>query len=218
MLKMTSLVDKGEVTRMSDTDEMKMTGLILSQSALVGVAVGVYASGLWLPGGSNADSTISGMTYAMGALAVQTIAYYLFKMFFEQGMKEKVQIAEMQRQRQNQFKQQQFGFEQRRADLELRVQELQLENELRVLHENPERITPGFNNSVPGGFAGAHGTFNPGIPRHNAESETPLNLGLTDAQVAADILRDIPAPPPPSGVMPLKNDGTPDLRYKSPPQ
>ena len=187
---------------MSDADEMKMTGLILAQSALVGVAVGVYSSGLWLPGGADAESTINGMTYAMGALAVQTVAYYLFKMFFEQGMKEKVQIAEMQRSRQNQFRNQQIGFEQRRADLELRVQEMQLENELRMLQENPERITPGFNGGpvgtgIPGDF---HNTFNPGIPIHQATEDAPLNLGVG----AVDLTN-----------VPLKKDGTPDLRYKS---
>jgi len=195
-LKMTSPVDKAEVTKMSDTDEMKMTGLILSQSALVGVAVGVYSSGLWLPGGSNADSTINGMTYAMGALAVQTIAYYLFKMFFEQGMKEKVQIAEMQRQRQSQFRQQQLGFDNRRADLELRVQEMQLENELRLLQEDPSRISAGFNGGAVGaGIQGDyHNTFNPGIiPSHDANNDVPMNLGVD---------------------VKLKKDGTPDLRYK----
>ena len=61
---------------------MKMTGLILAQSALVGVAVGVYDAGIWLPAGSAGDSWVNGMTYSMGALAVQTIAYYFFKMFF----------------------------------------------------------------------------------------------------------------------------------------
>ena len=123
-----------------DTNEMKMTGLILSQSALVGIAVGVYSSGLWLPTGSDANSTINGMTYAMGALAVQTIAYYLFKMFFEQSMKEKVEVAEMQRNRQNMYRQQQMGFDQRRADLELRQMEFQLEQELRLMQEDPARI------------------------------------------------------------------------------
>ena len=205
---MTSLVDKAEVTEMSDADEMKMTGLILAQSALVGVAVGVFSAGLWLPGGSNAESTINGMTYAMGALAVQTIAYYLFKMFFEQGMKEKVQIAEMQRTRQDAFRQQQFGFEQRRADLELRVQEMQLENELRMLHEDPSRISPGFNGSnVTAGIQGDyHNTFNPGIPVHQADNNTPLNLGLNS--MADSLMED-------SREVPLKKDGTPDLRYKS---
>tara|TARA_B100000131_G_scaffold287225_1_gene297705 strand:+ start:1447 stop:2067 length:621 start_codon:yes stop_codon:yes gene_type:complete len=206
MLKMTSLVDRAEVIQMSDTDEMKMTGLILSQSALVGVAVGVFSAGLWLPGGSEADSMIDGMTYAMGALAVQTIAYYLFKMFFEQGMKEKVQIAEMQRTRQDAFRQQQFGFEQRRADLELRVQEMQLENELRMLQENPERITPGFNSGAIGQVGDYHNTFNPGIPTHQAENNTPLNLGLN--QMADEIMEE-------EKKIPLKKDGTPDLRYKS---
>tara|TARA_R100000329_G_C7589031_1_gene208897 strand:+ start:191 stop:811 length:621 start_codon:yes stop_codon:yes gene_type:complete len=206
MLKMTSLVDRAEVIQMSDTDEMKMTGLILSQSALVGVAVGVFSAGLWLPGGSEADSMIDGMTYAMGALAVQTIAYYLFKMFFEQGMKEKVQIAEMQRTRQDAFRQQQFGFEQRRADLELRVQEMQLENELRMLQENPDRITPGFNSGAIGQAGDYHNTFNPGIPAHQAENNTPLNLGLN--QMADEIMEE-------EKKIPLKKDGTPDLRYKS---
>ena len=100
-----------------DTNEMKMTGLILSQSALVGLAVGTYSSGLWLPAGSTGDTWVNGVTYAMVALAIQTIAYYLFKMFFEQGMREKVQVAELNRTRQSQFRQQQINFDQRRADL-----------------------------------------------------------------------------------------------------
>ena len=203
---------------MSDADEMKMTGLILAQSALVGVAVGVYSSGLWMPAGSNADSTINGMTYAMGALAVQTIAYYLFKMFFEQGMRERVQIAEMQRTRQDQFRRQQITFDQRRADLELRVQEMQLENELRMLQQDPSRITPNYNGSTITTQGDFHSTFNPGIPTHQAESDAPLNLGIGSLNSMADsLLSDsgIPNPPAPSEGTRLKKDGTPDLRYKS---
>ena len=203
---------------MSDADEMKMTGLILAQSALVGVAVGVYSSGLWMPAGSNADSTINGMTYAMGALAVQTIAYYLFKMFFEQGMRERVQIAEMQRTRQDQFRRQQITFDQRRADLELRVQEMQLENELRMLQQDPSRITPNYNGSAITTQGDFHSTFNPGIPTHQAESDAPLNLGIGSLNSIADSLLadgNIPNPPVPSETPRLKKDGTPDLRYKS---
>jgi hypothetical protein len=189
---------------MSDTDEMKMTGLILAQSALVGIAVGVFSAGLWLPTGSDSDSTINGMTYAMGALAVQTIAYYIFKMFFEQGMKEKVQIAEMQRQRSEQFRSQQMGFDQRRMDLELRVQEMQLENELRMLQADPSRITSNFNGAaVSGTGVDYHNTFNPGIPLHNAENEKPLNLGMN--KTSDETQKEIPR----------KKDGSPDLRYKA---
>jgi len=197
-----------------DTNEMKMTGLILAQSALVGVSVGVYSSGLWSPAGSGADATINGMTYAMGALAIQTIAYYLFKMFFEQGMKEKVQISEMNRQRQNQFRSQQMNFDQRRMDLELRMQEIQLENELKRLHENPQILTE-FNDASLG--IGITGDYHNTQPVHQAQNEAPLNLGLSPTQVAVDALPPhIPPPPPPPRNLniPLKKDGTPDLRYK----
>jgi len=221
---MTPHVGSYEVIEMSDHDEMKMTGLILSQSALVGVAVGVYSSGRWLPAGTNDQSWMNGMTYAMGALAVQTIAYYLFKMFFEQGMKEKVEIAEMQRQRQTQFRQQQVGFDQRRADLELRVQEMQLENELRMLHEDPSRLSPGFGEGNIGiGVSGDyHSAFNPGSkPAHDARTDAPINLGLSAAQIAVDAMVPpvVVQPLVSQGLnMPLKKDGTPDLRYKPPSQ
>lgn len=193
---------RGDGTYDSD---MKMTGLILAQSALVGLAVGVYASGLWLPI-SGEDSWISGMTYAMGALAVQTIAYYFFKMFFEQQMQERVQLAEMQRTRQLSSRQLQVDYEQRRSELELRMQEAQLENELRWMMENPDKVSPTFvqgggtydsNYSSPNG-SDYHSTagFNPGhAPDHAASIAQPLNLGATRT-------------------LPLKKDGTPDLRYK----
>ncbi|MEO1945374.1 MAG: hypothetical protein CXT67_00395 [Methanobacteriota archaeon] len=211
-----------------DTNEMKMTGLILSQSALVGLAIGVYSSGLWMPAGSSASSTIDGMTYAMGALAVQTIAYYLFKMFFEQSMKEKVEVAELQRNRQNMYRQQQMGFDQRRVDLELRQMELQLENELRMMHEDPNRVLDNNFNSgaVSAGVQGDyHNTFNPGlVPVHGAKNEVPMNLGLTSTQEAVDSMAHSNLPPrslpiPPRDGQPttqrLKKDGTPDLRYRA---
>jgi|TARA_R110000851_G_scaffold28944_1_gene80315 hypothetical protein len=213
-----------------DTNEMKMTGLILSQSALVGLAIGVYSSGLWMPAGSSASSTIDGMTYAMGALAVQTIAYYLFKMFFEQSMKEKVEVAEMQRNRQNMYRQQQMGFDQRRADLELRQMELQLENELRLMHEDPSRLaqnTEMYNGgSVSTGIQGDyHNTANPfGVPSHVANNEAPMNLGLSNTQQAVDLMgqSNLPSrtlPIPPRNGQPtnqrMKKDGTPDLRYRA---
>jgi hypothetical protein len=187
------------------SQDMKMTGLILAQSALVGVAVGVYDAGIWLPAGSAGDSWVNGMTYSMGALAVQTIAYYFFKMFFEQQMQERVQMAEMQSQRSRTIRSQQMNFDQRRMDLEMRMQEAQLENELRWMAENPEKVSPTFNSA---GFSGVgvdyHNNFNPGIPAHQAKSDQPLELGLNS--MADDLLKDD---------MPRKKDGSPDLRYKA---
>ncbi len=187
------------------SQDMKMTGLILAQSALVGVAVGVYDAGIWLPAGSAGDSWVNGMTYSMGALAVQTIAYYFFKMFFEQQMQERVQMAELQNQRSRTMRQQQMSFDQRRAELEMRMQEAQLENELRWMAENPDKVSPSFNS---GGFSGLatdyHSSFNPGIPQHEAKSDQPLELGLNS--MADKLIEDD---------IPRKKDGSPDLRYKA---
>ena len=105
-------------------------------------------------------------------------------------------------------------------DLELRVQEIQLENELRRLHDNPQAVTD-FNDATLGvGIVGDyHSTAN---PTHIAQNEAPLNLGLSTAQAAVDALpAHIPPPPPPVPMIqstPLKKDGTPDLRYKRDPQ
>ena len=62
--------------------EIRLMGLILAQSALVGVAVGVFDADVWL---KNDTTWLNGFTYAMGAFFVQGIAYYVFKMFFEQS-------------------------------------------------------------------------------------------------------------------------------------
>ena len=67
--------------------EIRLLGLILTQSALVGLAIGVFDSDIWL---NNDDALVNGFTYAMAAFFIQGIAYYFFKMFFEQNMQERV--------------------------------------------------------------------------------------------------------------------------------
>ena len=75
--------------------EIRLMGLILSQSALVGLAVGIFDAGIWL---TNDTEFVNGLPYAMGAFAVQGLAYYFFKMFFEHNMQERAQSADMERQ------------------------------------------------------------------------------------------------------------------------
>mgnify|MGYP003677177527 FL=1 len=77
--------------------EIRLMGLILAQSALIGLSVGVYDAGIWL---NNDDAMVNGFTYAMAGFFVQGIAYYFFKMFFEQNMQERVQMQNIERQRQ----------------------------------------------------------------------------------------------------------------------
>ena len=200
----------------NDKSEMRLTGLILTQSALVGVAIGVYDAGLWLPGGEGANYYVNGMTYAMGALAIQVLAYYLFKMFFEEQMQDRVRMAEMQRQRDYRFREQQFNYDQRRADMELRMQEMQLEKELIWMQQNPGKMPPAMGNNQSGISGLGVDMFNTSKPpQHSAQITQSQSFGLDSLSEGAVGEAKTTPPRDMSGAM-LKKDGTPDLRYKKP--
>jgi len=182
--------------------EIRLMGLILAQSTLVGVAIGIFDAEVWL----KQDSVwINGFTYAMGAFFMQGIAYYFFKMFFEQNLQEKVRHGNIEKQRNHQYRMMQQTFDNRRAEMEMRMQEAQLERELRWMEENPGKMPPSWG--VAGGSPSMVGSFdNRGggsnvfdssrIPTHEAKVLQPLTLGVEEEPVR------------------LKKDGTPDKRYE----
>lgn len=178
----------------SNDAEIRLMGLILAQSALVGFAVGMFDAEMWL---NNETPWLNGFTYAMAAFFVQGMAYYLFKMFFEQNMQERVRASNMERERQHRFRSMQNSFDNRRSEMELRMQEAQLEAELRWMEANPGKMPPSWG--VQGGSPSIVQQYDmtqmASVPKHTAEIAEPVNLG-----VASDT--------------PLKKDGTPDKRYK----
>ena len=181
--------------------EIRLMGLILAQSTLVGVAIGIFDSEIWL----KQDSVwVNGFTYAMGAFFMQGIAYYFFKMFFEQNLQERARHGNVERQRTHQYKMMQQQFDNRRAEMEMRMQEAQLEKELRWMEANPGQMPPswgvqGVSPSLVSSFdkmGGGSSVFDSSrIPTHEAHVQQPLTLGVED---------DVP----------LKKDGTPDKRYQ----
>jgi hypothetical protein len=182
--------------------EIRLLGLILAQSTLVGVAIGVFDADIWL---KNDTAMLNGFTYAMGAFFIQGIAYYMFKVFFEQGMRERARMTQIDRERNSKYRNMQQNFDHRRAEMELRMQEAQLEKELRWMEANPGQMPPSWG--VAGGSPSLVGTYdNRGgaaasidssrIPTHNAQTQSPLSLGVSDEEE-----------------IPLKKDGTPDKRY-----
>jgi|TARA_Y100000592_G_scaffold92307_1_gene153829 hypothetical protein len=196
----TSDVDK-PVVNMDDEQhdaEIRLMGLILAQSALVGVAVGVFDADVWL---KNDTTWLNGFTYAMGAFFVQGIAYYVFKMFFEQSMRERARASQIDRQRTNKYRSMQQSFDSRRAEMEIRMQEAQLEAELRWMEANPGKMPPSWG--VHGGSPSMVTSYdqqrqdNMRIPTHQAQTQQPLSLGAAE-----------------EGDVPLKKDGTPDKRYQ----
>tara|TARA_R100001443_G_scaffold32817_1_gene46873 strand:- start:2283 stop:2834 length:552 start_codon:yes stop_codon:yes gene_type:complete len=176
------MVSNMQGNRQDSDAEIRLMGLILAQSALVGIAIGVFDAKLWL---ISETPMLNGFTYAMAAFFVQGIAYYFFKMFFEQNMQERVQATNVEKNRQNRYRQMQLSFDNRRNEMEMRMQEAQLEKELRWMEMNPGKMPPSWG--VPGGSQSLVSQydseqFNPGIPNHEAEVKQPINLGIKEEE------------------------------------
>ena len=146
--------------------------------------------------------------YGSRVVVKRVLAYYLFKMFFEEQMQEKVRVSEMQRQRDYRFREQQFNYDQRRSEMELRMQEMQLEKELVWMQNNPGQ-TPPFNSGAVSGL---------GIDMHNTsippmDQTGSFSMGLDT--LSDQFVSESPVTPriPPAENIRLKKDGTPDMRY-----
>jgi hypothetical protein len=180
-----------EPPREHDQAEIRLMGLILTQAVSIGIAIGLFDANLWI---DLDDPTVNGVTYAMAAFAVQGLAYYLFKMFFQQGLDERARMAAQERQRRNRYRTMEFAFDRRRQDMEMRMQEAQLESELAWMEQNPGKTPPWIESRV---FGGSTGTVD-FVPAVEPSPKSPLSLGLDfeDEDVR------------------LKKDGTPDKRYQ----
>ncbi len=175
-----------------DQSEIRLMGLILVQAMTIGLAVGIFDAELWIvldePG-------MNGITYAMAAFAVQGIAYYIFKMFFQQGMDEKARIATQERERRMRYRVMETSFDQRRMDMEMKMQEAQLNAELNWMESNPGKTPPWLESRVVGSSTNTV-DFIPEVTKEKA----PLSLGI-DFSDNEEPVR-------------LKKDGTPDKRYE----
>ena len=152
-----------------DQSEIRLMGLILMQSMSIGLAVGLFNANLWI---DLEDPMVNGVTYSMAAFAVQGLAYYIFKMFFQQGMDDKARMASMERERRTRYRSMEVNFDSRRQDMEMRMQEAQLETELEWMEKNPGKTPPWVQQRIsqpPSGYS----DFVP-----NTSIKEPLSLGL----------------------------------------
>jgi len=155
-----------------DQSEIRLMGLILMQSMSIGLAVGIFDANFWI---DLKEPAINGLTYAMAAFAVQGLAYYLFKMFFQQGMDDKARMASMERERRTRYRSMEFSFDRRRQDMEMRMQEAQLESELDWMEKNPGKTPPWVEQRLSSQASG-YSDFVPKVPIN--DNNQPLSLGL----------------------------------------
>jgi hypothetical protein len=159
-----------EPMREADQAEIRLMGLILTQAVSIGIAVAVFDAEYWL---NLDDPAMNGVTYAMGAFAVQGVAYYLFKMFFQQGMDERARMAIQEKQRRTRYRSMEMTFDRRRQDMELKMQEAQLESELNWMEQHPGQTPPWIESRVMGS-----GTGTVDFVPTSATQTGPLSLGL----------------------------------------
>jgi hypothetical protein len=153
-----------------EQSEIRLMGLILMQSMSIGLAVGIFNANLWI---DLNDPALNGLTYSMGAFAVQGLAYYLFKMFFQQNMDDKARMAAMERERRMRYRNMEVNFDRRRQDMELRMQERQLESELNWMEANPGKTPPWIEQRLSN--TTSYSDFIPSSPIDDGE---PFDLGL----------------------------------------
>jgi len=167
-----------DTNREHDQAEIRLMGLILTQAVSIGIAVAVFDGELWI---DLNEPTTNGITYAMAAFAVQGLAYYLFKMFFQQGMDERARMATQERERRNRYRSMEFTFDRRRQDMEMRMQEAQLETELKWMEENPGKTPPWIEARM---YSDTMGTadFIPEVTKN----VNPLTLGVDFAEGKKD--------------------------------
>ena len=94
------------------------------------------------------------------------------------------ELQNVERNRTSRFRNMQSQFDNRRTDMEMRMQEAQLEQELRWMETNPGKMPPSWG--VQGGSQSMVSQYDNQLiahpPQHNAEIEQPINLGIVEEE------------------------------------
>ena len=154
-------------------DELKVMGLIAFISLLVGGAIAIFDARLWL----RVDDSVytNSITYIMGAFTLQGISYFLYKMLMQDSMDNRATFARQAKDRDKRVMQMQQMFSGRQLEQELKLQELQLEAQLRMMENDPDVLLRGLGYAV---SEPPREEFAP-APKHEAQSDKPLDLGAS---------------------------------------
>lgn len=156
--------------RTNNTDELRVLGLISFVSILVGCAIAVFDSELWLTSESTYTNSI---TYTMGAFTLQGMAYFIYKMLAQEPMDQKAMMSNMQKTMSRQMQAQQMKFAQAQMEMEIKKQEAVFAKQMEELEKDPE---------VQEYLSLMNTPTEPTSPQHKAKSEKPLSLGAKEGR------------------------------------
>lgn len=149
----------------SNTDELRILGLISFVSILVGCAIAVFDANLWL---RDESTYTNGLTYTMGAFTLQGMAYFIYKMLAQDSMDQRAIVSNMQRNMTRQMQAQQMKFAQKQMEMEIKKQEVAFAKQMENLEQDPE---------VQQYLALMNGENDSEAPQHKAQKKQSLNLG-----------------------------------------
>jgi hypothetical protein len=158
----------------SNTDELRILGLISFVSILVGCAIAVFDANLWLRDDSTYTNAI---TYTMGAFTLQGMAYFIYKMLAQDSMDQRAIVSNMQRNMTRQMQNQQMRFAQKQMEMEIKKQEVAFAKQLDDLEQDPE---------VQNYIALMNGETDNETPKHKATKNEPLKLSADSRKRNAD--------------------------------
>jgi len=168
----------------NNDDILRIMGFIGFVSILVGAAVAVFDTKMWL---HSEDAYSNAMTYAMGAFTLQGMSFFLYKLLLQDQMDDKASWTRTQRTRDRRLQDMQSQFANAQLEQELKVRQMTLERQLQMMEKNPEA----YMQMMGGGNLGIlddqfrpvtpfeNGTeeFNP-PPTHKQNTDQPITLGV----------------------------------------
>lgn len=158
----------------NNSDELRIFGLITMVSVLVGCAIAVFDSKLWL---YDDHTYTNAITYTMGAFTLQGMGYFIYKLLAQDGMDQKAMLSNMQRNMTRQMQEQQMRFAQAQMNMEIKKQEASFARQMEQLEKDPEVQE----------YISLMGVENESfVPQHKASEKKPLQLGGKERERNAD--------------------------------
>tara|TARA_R100000458_G_scaffold40022_1_gene37568 strand:- start:404 stop:952 length:549 start_codon:yes stop_codon:yes gene_type:complete len=148
----------------SNTDEIRVLGLITFVSILVGAAIAVFDAGLWLR--TEGDVRTNAATYAMGAFTLQGMSFVLYKLLMQENLDHRATFARMDRDRARKMQGMQQVMANKQMEVEMKLQEAQFMRQLNMLEHQNELEMNGIES---------------GLPQHAAEDKGGIDLGGSKA-------------------------------------
>jgi len=148
----------------SNTDEIRVLGLITFVSILVGAAIAVFDAGLWLR--TEGDVRTNAATYAMGAFTLQGMSFVLYKLLMQENLDHRATFARMDRDRARKMQGMQQVMANKQMEVEMKLQEAQFMRQLNMLEQQNELEMNGIES---------------GLPQHAAEDKGGIDLGGSKA-------------------------------------